>query len=206
MKGGGLYGTPAAPASIAIPVGAALAGTAAAVGTVAAVHKNYKRLPQNVRDRCNAAIQEIKEALESQAGGGDPDLFIDELLTMDLRSSGQPVFDIITEHLVGNNTDQGGKKLPMILSRHFDTALMEHANKETPEEKEMGLKAVLMKMKGGKSHFQMKLILMGGLRTTESLMRRSHRKGGKDAGKMEKKLIKQLEKEQVGVDKDDDTI
>jgi hypothetical protein len=203
MKGGGLYGTPAAPASIALPVGAAVVASVAATGLAAA---NYKRLPQNVRVRCNAAIQEIKEALESQAGGGDPDLFIDELLTMDLRSSGQPVFDIITEHLVGNNTDQGGKKLPMILSRHFDTALMEHANKETPEEKEMGLKAVLMKMKGGKSHFQMKLILMGGLRTTESLMRRSHRKGGKDAGKMEKKLIKQLEKEQVGVDKDDDTI
>ena len=184
MKGG-LYGPPAGPASsLAMPVGAALAGTAAAVGTVAAVHKNYKRLPQNVRDRCNAAIQEIKEALESQVGG-DPDLFIDELLNMDLRSSGLPVFDIITEHLVGNNTDQGGKKLPMILSRHFDTALMEHANKETLEEKKMGLKGILKSMVGKESLFQIKLILMGGLRTTESWIGRSHRKGGQDKDKLE---------------------
>ena len=185
MKGG-LYGPPAGPASsLAMPVGAALAGTAAAVGTVAAVHKNYKRLPQNVRDRCNAAIQEIKEALESQAGGGDPDLFIDELLNMDLRSSGQPVFDIITEHLVGNNTDQGGKKLPMILSRHFDTALMEHANKEKSDGTPKGLKAILMEMKGQESLFQKSLIRKGGLRTTESWIGRSHRKGGQDKDKLE---------------------
>jgi len=167
-----------------MPVGAALAGTAAAVGTVAAVHKNYKRLPQNVRDRCNAAIQEIKEALESQAGG-DPDLFIDELLNMEIRSSEEPVFDIITEHLVGNNTDQGGKKLPMILSRHFDTALMEHANKEKSDGTPMGLKAILMEMKGQESLFQKSLIRKGGLRTTESWIGRSHRKGGQDKDKLE---------------------
>ena len=189
MKGGGLYGTPASPASIAIPVGAAVVASAAVAGISAA---NYKRLPQNVRDRCNEAIKVIEDAHKKQKGDlyGNRPNFVEGLLNEQrelLQGEGvKTVIDQIIEKLKGyertNTTpDQGEKTPPIILSRHFDTVLMERANLLEPDSE---LKEILESMVGQESPFQTRLILRKGLRTTESLMGRSHRTGLQDAEKL----------------------
>ena len=200
MKGGGLYGTPAPPASIALPVGAAVAGTAAAVGAVAllrsAVHKNYKRLPQNVRDRCNEAIDVIVSAhkeVDTNPYGVIAAEFVNDLLKArkDIRvtldgNEGDTTIDKIIKKLKGyqpaNTTPgQGEKTPPMILSRHFDTALMERANLLGTAD---DLKEILKLMVGKESPFQIMLIKRGGLRTTESWTRTSRGTGLQDGAKL----------------------
>jgi hypothetical protein len=194
MKGGSSYGKGAV----------ALAGVVVGAGTAA----NYKRRPQNVRDRCNEAIDVIvaahKKADTDILGGGPK--FVEGLLderkdirvTLDGNEGDKTVIDQIIEKLKGyertNTTpDQGEKTPPIILSRHFDTALMERANllktanskdDEFSLDEANDLKGILKSMMGKESPFQTRLILRKGLRTTESLMGRSHRTGLQDAEKL----------------------
>jgi hypothetical protein len=178
MKGGSSYGKGAV----------ALAGVVVGAGTAA----NYKRRPQNVRDRCNEAIDVIVAAhkkADTNIYGIRPK-FVEGLLderkdirvTLDGNEGDKTVIDQIIEKLKGyertNTTpDQGEKTPPIILSRHFDTALMERANllktanskdDEFSLDEANDLKGILKSMVGKESPFQIRLIVRNGLRTTES--------------------------------------
>lgn len=173
----------------------------ATAGVGAGSVANRYRVPQNVRDRCNGAIDIIVEAYKSQEEESDDPIyaefdtdaenFVEGLLTEEEGGmTDSTKIDQIVGHLNGREKAHLSKvpysqnKPSIILSRHFDTVLMDRASQnDTPEP----LKDILMLMTKSTSKFQQRLIKEGALRTTESFLGRK--------ANISEKVRKQIEEE-----------
>ena len=114
MKGG-LYGTPAAPASIAIPVAAAAVGTTAAVALGGAY---YKHVPKTTRENIVKALEKMKELLETPNEGYQPDMVLRD--SHNLERIGRLIKGAVDSDEAYLNPDRDDEdKLPSVLRRHF---------------------------------------------------------------------------------------
>jgi hypothetical protein len=115
MKGGGLYGTPAAPASIAIPVAAAAVGTTAAVALGGAY---YKHVPKTTRKNIVKALEKMKELLETPNEGYQPDMVLRD--SHNLERIGRLIKGAVSvEEADADEENDNEDKLPSVLRRHF---------------------------------------------------------------------------------------
>jgi len=179
MKGGGLYGTPAAPASIAIPVAAAAVGTTAAVGAAAAY---YKHVPKTTRKNIVKALERMKELLESPNEGYLPDMVL--LDSHNLERIGRLIKGAVSVNVAdADEKNDNEDKLPSVLRRHFTKVGEEEVDNLFPDDgKSNELRGIFLKSLKPKSGLVSGLVAEGYLKhgTTNVPARLGYGTGSKE--------------------------
>ena len=161
MKGGGLYGTPAAPASIAIPVAAAAVGTTAAVGAAAAY---YKHVPKTTRKNIVKALERMKVLLETPNEGYLPDMVL--LDSHNLERIGRLIKGAVSVNVAdADEKNDNEDKLPSVLRRHFTKVGEEEVDNLFPDDgKSNELRGIFLKSLKPKSGLVSGLVAQGYLK------------------------------------------
>ena len=179
MKGGGLYGTPAAPASIAIPVAAAAVGTTAAVALGGAY---YKHVPKTTRENIVKALEKMKELLETPNEGYQPDMVLRD--SHNLERIGRLIKGAVDSDEAYLNPDRDDEdKLPSVLRRHFTKVGEEEVDNLFPDDgKSNELRGIFLKSLKPKSGLVSGLVAQGYLKhgTTNVPARLGYGTGSKE--------------------------